>query len=168
MVYQNFFAVLFLAAGILSSLPAAAVKNTSPLAIDLFPPVQFPSSDFEITGLRLSVVGKNRAVSGLDIGLLGNITEQSFSGIAISGLFNYNKTAADIIGLQLAAIANWNGIASNVYGVQIALFNKVNKVYGLQIGLVNVAKELHGIQIGVINFNEAGPFKASPIINASF
>lgn len=168
MIYQNFFAVLFLAAGIFGSLPAAAVGNTSPIAIDLFPPVQLPSSEFEVTGLRLSVVGKNRGVSGLDIGLLGNMTDQSFSGIAIAGLFNYNKTAADIIGLQVAGLANLNGIASSLYGVQIGLYNKVSKVYGLQIGLINVAKELHGIQIGLINFNDAGPFKASPIINVSF
>ena len=168
MIYQNFFAVLFLAAGIFGSLPAAAVGNTTPIAIDLFPPVQFPSSEFEVKGLRLSVVGNNRSVSGLDIGLLGNMTEQSFSGIAISGLFNYNKTAADIIGLQVAGLANLNGIASNLYGVQIGLYNKVSKVYGLQIGLINVAKELHGVQIGLINFNDAGPFKATPFINASF
>lgn len=168
MGYQIFFVALFLVSGIFGSLPAVAVKNTSPIAIALFPPLQFPSSDFEVTGLRLSIVGKNRAVSGLDIGLLGNMTDQSFSGIAIAGLFNYNKTAADIIGLQVAGIANVNGIASSLYGIQIGLYNKVNKVYGFQLGLINVAKELHGIQIGLINFNEAGPFKASPIINASF
>lgn len=160
--------VLFLVAGIFSSLPADAVGNTTPIAIDLFPPVQFPSSEFEVKGLRLSIVGKNRGVSGVDIGLLGNMTDQSFSGIAIAGLFNYNKTSAEIIGLQLAGLANLNGIASSLYGVQIGLYNKINKVYGLQIGLINVAKELHGVQIGLINFNESGPFKASPIINVSF
>ena len=168
MIYRNFFAVIFLAVGIFGSLPAAAVGNTSPIGVDLFPPLQFPSSEFEITGLRLSVVGKNKGVSGLDVGLLGNITDQSFTGLAISGLFNYNKTSADIIGLQLAGIANINGIDSALYGVQVGLFNKVNKVYGLQLGLINVAKELHGVQIGLINFNEAGPFKASPIINVAF
>ncbi len=168
MIYQNFFAVIFLVAVIFGSSPAAAVGNSSPIAVDLFPPVQFPSSDFEVKGLRLSIVGKNRGSSGLDIGLLGNMTDQWFNGIAIAGLYNYNKTAADIFGLQVAGIANVNGIASNLYGVQIALYNKVNKVYGLQIGLINVAKELHGVQIGLINFNDAGPFKASPIINAAF
>lgn len=153
---------------LLASFPAAAVKNTTPIEVSLFPPLQFPSSDFEVTGLRLSVVGKNKALSGIDIGLLGNITDQSFKGIAIAGLFNYNKVSADIIGLQLAGVANINGIDSNLYGVQVGLFNKVNKVYGLQLGLINVAKELHGVQIGLINFNDAGPFKASPIINVAF
>lgn len=168
MIQRKLFPVIFLIAVIFGSLPAAAGGNTTPIAIGLFPPLQFPSSDFEVTGLRLGIVGKNRSMSGLDVGLLGNITDQAFTGIAISGLFNYNKTSADIIGLQIAGVANINGIDSALYGVQVGLFNKVNKVYGLQLGLINVAKELHGVQIGLINFNESGPFKASPIINASF
>lgn len=58
--------------------------------------------------------------------------------------------------------------ASRLYGIQVGAYNKVSKVYGIQLGLINVAQELHGIQIGLINFNSAGPFKASPIINAAF
>lgn len=165
---QTILAGIFLASSLLSSFSAYAVDNSSPIGIDLVPPVQFPNSEFAVNGLRLSVIGLNREARGLDIALLGNITKQTFKGLAISGLFNYNTVTADIIGLQVAGLANINMTASRLYGVQIGAYNKVGKAYGLQLGLVNVAENLHGIQIGLINFNHAGPFKASPIINAAF
>jgi len=96
------------------------------------------------------------------------MTYQSFKGTAVSLLFNYNKVAADIIGFQIAGLANINGTGSSLYGIQLGLYNKVTHAYGIQLGLINVAKNLHGIQIGLINFNESGPFKVSPIINAAF
>ena len=147
---------------------AAVGNSNSPLEIGLFPPVQFPSSEFAVHGLRLTVVGLNRESIGIDLALLGNMTKQNFTGLAIAGLFNYNQTTSTIIGLQVAGIANINETASKLYGVEIGLYNQVSIVYGLQIGLINVAHELHGVQIGLINFNAAGPFKASPIINAAF
>lgn len=165
---RNFLSVIFLIVGTLCSLPVLAVPNESPIGIGIFPPVQFPGSEFGVTGIRLSVVGVNRAASGIDLALLGNMTNQSFKGLAISGLFNYNKVGADIIGLQFATLANINGTGSSLYGVQIGAYNAVTNAYGIQIGLVNVAERLHGIQIGLLNFNAGGPFKASPIINASF
>jgi hypothetical protein len=168
LIHRNFLAGILLATGILCSFVAAAVENTSPIEIALFPPLQFPSRDFSVNGLRLSVFGINRSLSGLDLGILGNVTDQSFKGVAIAGLFNYNRVSAEIIGIQVAGIANINGTASKLYGLQLGLYNRVSVVYGLQIGLINVTHELHGIQIGLINFNEAGPFKASPIINAAF
>lgn len=168
MAHRKFLAGVLLAAGIFCSFQAAAVENTTPIEIALVPPIQFPNSDFGVHGLRLSVIGLSREVSGLDLGVLGNITDQSFKGVAISGLFNYNRVAAEIIGIQVAGLANLNGPASKLYGIEIGLFNKVSVVYGFQLGLINVAHELHGIQIGLINFNEAGPFKASPIINVAF
>jgi hypothetical protein len=165
---RNFLTGLFLVAGFLCAFPAAATDSASPIELALFPPVQFPSTDFAVHGLRLSVVGVNRESHGIDLALLGNITNQDFKGLAISGLFNYNRVTSTIVGFQIAAGANINEASSRLYGVQIAVYNKVSTVYGLQLGLINVAHELHGIQIGLINFNEAGPFKASPIINAAF
>lgn len=168
MLQRNFIAGVFLAAGLLISFSAKAVGNNSPIGVGLFPPLQIPSSDYGISGIRVGVVGVNRSAAGIDIGLLGNITQQSFTGAAVSLLFNYNKIAADIIGFQVAGLANINGTGSSLYGVQLGLYNSVTNVYGIQLGLINVAKNLHGIQIGLINFNDAGPFKISPIINASF
>lgn len=165
---QKFLWTIFLFAGLLSSFPAAAVEKFSPIGIGLFPPLQFPDTDYGVTGIRVSLIGVNRSASGLDLALLGNVTKQSFKGVAIAGLFNYNMIAADITGLQIAGLANINGTGSTLYGVQIGAFNSVTNVYGLQIGLINVTKNLTGVQIGLLNFNESGPFKASPIINASF
>lgn len=168
MFQRKFIAGILLAMSLLCSFSATAVESNSPIGIGLFPPLQVPNTEFGIKGLRLAGVGVNRSAAGLDIGLLGNVTYQSFKGTAVSLLFNYNKVGADIIGLQIAGLANVNGTGSSLYGLQIGLFNKVTNVRGIQIGLVNMTQNLRGIQIGLINFNHAGPFKVSPIINAAF
>ncbi|CAN5711767.1 hypothetical protein BH10BDE1_BH10BDE1_03340 [soil metagenome] len=143
-------------------------SDITPIEIALFPPLQLPGTDFGVHGLRLSVVGLNRTVSGLDLAVLGNITKVDFNGIAIAGLFNLNRGSSTITGLQVAGIANINSGNNKVYGVQIAAYNRAGTVYGLQIGLINVANDLHGIQIGLCNINSNGPFHVSPIINAAF
>jgi hypothetical protein len=160
---------ILLTTSVICSFPAtAAESDSSPLEVAIFPPLQFPNTGYGITGLRLSVVGVNREARGLDFAVLGNVTDQMFKGIAISGLFNYNRGSSYIYGLQLAGIANINSGANGIYGMQVALFNSADKVYGLQIGLINMTNALHGVQIGLINFNKNGPFHASPIINAAF
>jgi hypothetical protein len=168
MLCGKYFGGILLVLALMGSISASAIESNSPIGIGLFPPLQVPNSEFGITGLRVSGVGINRASIGLDVGLLGNITNQTFKGSAVSLLFNYNKLNADIIGFQIAGLANVNGTGSSLYGIQLGLFNKVTYAYGLQIGLINVAQNLHGIQIGLINFNDSGPFKISQLINASF
>jgi hypothetical protein len=160
---------MILITGLMCSFQAvAADSDNTPLEVALFPPLQLPGTGFGVKGLRLSVVGRNREVHGLDLALLGNITDVTFKGIAISGLFNYNRGGASVIGLQFAGLANLNVGHSDVYGIQIAGYNEAGTVYGLQIGLLNIANELHGIQIGLFNINRNGPFHGSPIINAAF
>lgn len=168
MINRKILAAILLSVNVVCSFPAAALESSSPIGLGLFPPIQFPNTEFGINGLRIGLVGVNREMRGLDIGILGNVTKQTFKGLAIAGLFNYNHVTSTIVGLQIAGLANINGTASKLYGVQVGLYNRVGKVYGLQIGLINATHELHGIQIGLINFNESGPFKASPIINAAF
>ncbi len=144
----------------------------SPLSLSILPPVQFPADDFSITGARLSVIwGKHRDIYGLDLGLVGNITEQDFVGIGVSGIFNWtkgtttalglqaagitnvntNKTA--IYGLQIAGVLNYMTAASSVTGLELALVNIVpnTNIYGLQVGLYNQAQEVYGFQIGIVN-----------------
>lgn len=99
---KNILSGILLTAGLFCSFSSQALESSSPIGLSLFPPIQFPNSDFGIHGLRVSLVGVNRETKGLDI------------------------------------------------------------------GLINATHEVHGIQIGLINFNESGPFKASPIINAAF
>lgn len=144
----------------------------SPLSMGLFPPAQFPAADYTITGARLSVLwGHHRDIYGLDVGGIGNITDQTFTGIGISGLFNVTRGTTTILGLQAAGILNANtnktnivgvqlalGVnyheaASSVAGLQIALTNlaKHTNIYGAQVGLYNHAQDVYGVQIGVVN-----------------
>lgn len=144
----------------------------TPLSVGIAPPVQFPPSDFTITGLRLSGLwGRHRDLYGVDIGGLGNITEQRFVGLGVSGLFNYTKGTTTILGLQLAGLTNINTNKTEVYGMQLALGLNSNTavssvaglqlaavnlgpftdIYGVQAGIYNSAKDVYGIQFGLVN-----------------
>ncbi|RYZ63017.1 MAG: hypothetical protein EOP09_18275, partial [Proteobacteria bacterium] len=85
----------------------SAEAALSPISVNIAPPVQFPPADFNVTGIRGSVFwGRHRDVAGVDLALGGNITEQSFTGIAVSGLFNYTKGTTNAIFTQFAGITN--------------------------------------------------------------
>lgn len=163
---------LTLLAAVLFILPLhQASAAMTPLAIAIVPPVQFPPQKFDIVGLRTSILwGKHRSVSGIDIGLLGNMTENSFGGLAVAGGFNRNKGKATVLGLQLAGLANLNMEKTRVYGLQAALVNynkaeshvvglqlaganlaKDTTIYGVQAGVWNNAREVYGFQIGIVN-----------------
>ncbi len=146
----------------------------SPLALSIVPPLQYPASDYSITGARVSALwGRHRDIYGIDIGLLGNITEQDFVGIGVSGLFNatygtttvwflqaalgmnYNKQKTNVYGVQVAAV-NINEAASAIGGLQLALTNigDHTTIYGAQVGIYNRALTVNGFQIGIINVTE--------------
>lgn len=153
------------------SLPSAKAA-LSPVALAVIPPVQFPGEDFTVTGLRASVLwGNQRNVYGVDLGVIGNMTEGENAGISASGIFNLNRGQtngvllqaaglgnfnvgkARIYGLQIAGILNSNKAESVVGGVQLALLNlgPYTNIRGLQVGLYNKAHDVVGFQIGVIN-----------------
>lgn len=150
----------------------ASQAGVTPLSVGIAPPVQFPPSDYTITGLRLSGLwGHHRDLYGVDLGLLGNITDQRFVGVGVSGLFNYTKGTTTILGLQLAGLTNINTNKTDVYGMQLALGLNSNTaassltgvqlaavnlspfmdIYGLQAGIYNTAKDVYGIQFGLVN-----------------
>ena len=125
-----------------------------------------------MTGARLSLLwGHHRDIYGLDFGVLGNISEVSFTGLAISGIFNVTHGATHVIGLQAAGITNVNVQKTSVYGVQLALGVNDNiaesdviglqlaainlgdhtDIKGLQVGLYNTAQNVYGLQIGIVN-----------------
>jgi len=163
---------LFLVLAALFSFNSAQAA-ISPVSVSIVPPVQFPPKSFSVTGVRASALwGQHRDLYGIDVGLLGNITEQDFTGLAVSGVFNNTRGTTNILGLQLAGIANVNtnktrviGLqaalgtnyqtsASTVAGVQLALIANIapfTDIYGVQIGLYNRAKEVYGFQIGLVN-----------------
>lgn len=158
----------------LFGLTSQALAAVSPLSLSLAPKVQFPPQDFTITGARLSLLGSQEEVYGFDIGAIGNMTTQNFAGLAVSGLFNYNKGQTRALGAQLAGVtnintgkttvvglqaalgANYNSAETHVYGLQLALANISGHttVNGAQIGVYNRARSVRGFQIGVINVTE--------------
>ena len=166
---------VFIAAMFLSVCQAHA--GFSPAAVALFAPVEFPPSDYSVTGLRVSaLLGKHRDVYGFDLAGLGNITEQSFGGIAVAGLFNMTQGTTTILGLQLAGAANINTNKTRVFGLQATLgvnsnlaesmvaglqlgllgnYSPFIKVIGAQIGVYNRANEVYGFQIGLVNVAES-------------
>lgn len=165
--------LLFLLASLISFTPFTSRAAVTPVSVSIFPPVQFPPEDFSITGLRASFLwGKHRDLYGLDFGVLGNITEQSFVGIGLAGVTNITHGSTTILGLQLAGITNFNTNKTNVFGLQAALGLNMNTavssvnglqialanispftdIRGLQIGAYNRANEVYGIQIGLVNF----------------
>ncbi|HMN67979.1 MAG TPA: hypothetical protein PKC28_05520 [Bdellovibrionales bacterium] len=154
------------------ALTPAAHAAFSPLGIGVVPPVQFPPEDFSITGARVSLLyGQHRDMYGLDVGVLGNITEQNFVGLAVAGGMNWNKGYTTILGLQLAGVANYGQEKTTVVGVQAALALNVLKaessvtglqlalaniaghtsIYGLQVGIYNKALNVYGLQLGLVN-----------------
>jgi hypothetical protein len=166
---KYFIATLTLFAVIFSNQAFAAV---SPVSVSIAPPIQFPPGDFNVAGVRASVLwGKHRSVYGIDVGLLGNITEQTFTGIAVAGGFNktggnttitgfqvagganVNTSKTTIVGLQLALGMNYNTAAATVSGLQLAAVNisPFTDIYGIQAGLYNKAKDVYGLQIGIVN-----------------
>jgi len=161
----------------------------SPIGIAIVPPVQFPGHDFSVTGLRASVLwGNQRNVYGLDVGVVGNMTDGQNTGISASGLFNYNKGAttavflqgagfgnfnvgkAQVYGVQVAGVMNQNRAESSIWGVQAALLNlgPYTNVRGVQVGLYNRAHDVAGFQIGLVNFYHQGMFSVAPILNVGF
>lgn len=162
-----FFLVAFFGLG------AIAEAAFTPLSVNIVPPVQFPPEDFNITGLRASLLwGEHRSVYGIDLGVLGNVTNQEFVGLSASGLFNITRGTTNVIGLQLAGLWNDNKNKTSVYGLQLALgmnrndassvvnglqFALVNlssftEIRGFQVGLYNSAQDVYGFQIGLVNY----------------
>lgn len=146
----------------------------APVAVSIFPPIEFPPKDRTIAGVRASILwGNHREVFGFDFGILGNITESDFGGLSVSGIFNVTHTTTTIIALQAAGIINLNMGKTRVVGLQIAPVNYMReastligfgvglanlavhtKVVGFQVGLYNSALVVTGFQIGVVNYAE--------------
>lgn len=167
--FSSFLIAACLSASVFTSKANAAM---SPVAISILPPIQFPPEDFAITGLRASLLwGHHRNVYGIDFGLLGNMTDQSFVGVGVAGGVNYTTGVTQAIGLQFAGLANVNLGQTSVYGLQLALGMNYNSaassvsglslaianigpftdIYGVQAGVYNRAKDVYGIQFGLVN-----------------
>lgn len=130
-----------LAAALVLVAAGAVFAETTPVMVSLVTPVQAPSSDYDVSGVRLSLVyGQSCGFTGLDLGIANRATED-FTGIGIGGA---NIADGYFCGGHIGLV-NWNGNESRDW-------DKVSK--GAQIGLVNYADSFCGLQNGVINYAE--------------
>ncbi len=140
-----------------------------PLQLALYPTVQLIPNDGDFAGLRLNIIGVNRDVSGLDIGLI-NQTDGLFRGAGL-GIVNLcpgdtcgvsvgfiNHVNGDLKGFQGIPLLSWwnavNVVHGHCAGAQGGLFNNATSLSGVQGGLVNVAYNAKGVMIGLYNYTE--------------
>ncbi len=165
-----------------------------PFGLYLLPNIGFPGEHWNVGPVRINIIaGRNRDVYGLDLGLVGNMVEEEFTGVQAAGFFNrighsdgaiqvagiLDHCSGDLAGLQVA-LANVIGggleglqiglynRASVLNGMQIGFFNVVDSGDGVQIGVVNSARELDGLQIGLVNVIRESTVPFFPIANFAF
>jgi hypothetical protein len=154
---------LFAALGAMM-LAAAAARAEKPIQLALVPPdLQLVSEEDSIGGVRLNIYGRNKNMTGLDIGL-AHETTGDFRGLAF-GMMNLVHGNAG--GLQLAGL--YSETKATVTGLQVGMVNRAGNAKGLQIGLVNMADDMTGFQLGLFNHIKSKEIlPILPIINAAF
>jgi len=155
------------------SSPALAEK---PIQLALFPPVQLVPESVSIGGIRLSIYGKNAALTGIDLGFVNHLTSSAIGyqwgavGYVESNFTGWqdnfiNYTGGSVLGVQTGAV----NYAVSGTGVQFGFVNYSKQWEGLQLGFINYTGTMHGLQIGLINFIETGGFMpVFPIVNWTF
>ena len=121
-------------------------RETTPLSLGLVAPVQLPWGDWNVRGVRVSLLyGRCSDLTGLDLGLWNTVNE-------------------DAVGLQMGVV---NAVA-RLNGVQAGCFNGAIYFKGLQVGLINYAEGARGIQIGLINVITNTGLGGLPFVYGSF
>jgi hypothetical protein len=179
MRYRIALSVLF---GSVAFAPAGA-QAQAPIQLALFPPVQLVPETEAVSGVRLSLYGKNTEMTGAD---LGAVTHTTGDATALQ-MALVNVVEGDVTGVQVgwmlgAAIANvtrgtvrgfqwglYNG-SGDTEAFQLGLLNNAaGRAAGLQFGLVNVANDMYGLQVGLINIiRSKDRFPVLPIVNWKF
>ena len=156
--------ILFLTAAVLLQAGFAFAQDPEfyddggayPVQIGIWPTLQFVPYDRDVTGLRINVIGVNRNMTGVDVGLI-NQTDVKFSGVGL-GLANLSK--GDYNGVGIGVVNHVNGDSVGVFGVPVlsALYCAVNVVHGELTGLqgawYNQAGGMNGLQGGAVNVGE--------------
>ena len=122
----------------------------------------FNMNNEKFYGLSIDAFGRNRNVYGVEVNLLGAMTDQTMGGLTINGIAS--AVDGDVYGLQASLVANF---ARRLNGLQLAVvYNQTSMLWGGQIGLVNMATECdHGFQLGLINIIMDNQWPVLPIIN---
>lgn len=149
----------------------------TPLMISLATPVQAPSPDADVGGLRLDVIyGVCANFDGLDLGLAGRATGHA-NGLQLAALANI--VDGDGTGVQVAAVSfvksRYVGLQVGVVNyalqaktLQIGFYNGGGHVEGCQIGVINTAQTLFGLQIGLVNVIRDNDIPFIPLVNGYF
>ena len=133
--------------------PCVRAEESHPVMLSLLNPVQWPSSQSDVSGFRLSLLyGQCDDFAGLDIGIAGRATGE-FRGLAIGGA---NIVSDRLVGLQVGLV-NWNSngdesSARRSIGVQYGFLNYADSFFGLQDGWINTSSgNVSGLQYGFLN-----------------
>lgn len=121
-------------------------RDRTPLSLGLVTPAQLPWGDWDVCGLRVSLIyGQCKNLTGLDLGLLNTVDE-------------------DFTGLQVGAL----NAVSRARGLQVGVINCAYYLKGVQIGLINYAEGAYGLQIGLVNVITNSSPGVMPLIYGSF
>ena len=160
----------------------SVLADTTPIMLSLWDPVQFPSDEYDVMGLRLSALCECRDFTGLDVGLL-QCSQGDFCWVAVGGSAKVDGSACgvhitglgncvgnDLHGVQ---IAGWgNEVKCDGYGIFVGALwgNRTKDIFGMQIGLINGADAVgSGVQIGLWNhIGNNGWASNLPIVNGHF
>ena len=134
-------------------LAGTLLADTTPVMVSLVTPIQVPSRDYDVTGLRLSLIyGECESFAGLDIGVI-NTTRMDFTGLALGGI---NCVGDRLYGAQVGLV-NWNGNGDTAWerrsvGAQVGILNYSDTFCGLQDGYVNISgNSFTGLQTSLVN-----------------
>jgi len=104
-----------------------------------------------------------RALSGTQISLFGNLATDDMAGTQITSFVNISTKS--IYGLQASSVLN---IATNFNGVQAGIYNFAGTGKGVQAGVINLyADSLYGAQGSVINIARKVSFGQGGVINVA-
>ena len=175
--------------------PDTGHAATWPFSMALVPPVQFPSADDDVVGIRLGLPwARHHDVYGLDVDALAGEAAGDAGPLSVAGVYSgvggdmtgiqiaglVNRVEGRASGVQASAIANVDGESSAIQvalvnatardaaGLQIGVWNDAGSMSGLQIGVFNFARSLYGVQIGLSNYVEDSPLPWFPIMNVCF
>ena len=139
-------------------------QNWTPVAVSLWPGLEYPASDWSVTGLRFGLfAARHEDVLFLSASTLADLVTDNVNGLQVAGLCNHagrstgavqmagcvNSIGSDFAGVQVSGL--YNSVSGTMSGLSVALLTKAETVDGLQVGIFNKAKVLNGVQVGVVN-----------------
>ena len=141
-----------------------------PFQIGFYPTLQLVPYDQDVTGVRISLIGCNRNMTGLDLGII-NQSDESFRGIAVAPI-NLSKGDAggiqigfinhvngDVVGIQGIPLVSWyhalNIVHGQITGLQGGFYNQAETLSGMQGGAINVAYNSKGGMVGLYNYSDS-------------